>query len=136
VRFRQRCGSWQEEDIAQVCAHLQPLAQCPSEMKMRLGRQKRAKRQTVQVSISACPLELVYDQNVRRPGAEQWVTKALWLVLVRVEALKAHEEPWLLITDWPVEDAERAIRWIGPKCSCWRVWGAGHRTRTAARAES
>jgi hypothetical protein len=128
VRFRQHCGSWQEGDIAQACAHLQPLVQCPSEMKMRLGRQKRAKRQTVQVSISACPLELVYDQNVRRPGAELWVCKALWLV--RVAALKAHEEPWLLITDWPVEDAEMALQIFRMYRERWAIEDSFHYTKT------
>lgn len=127
VRFRQKTGAWQEGDIKQACAHLRPLAQLQSQMKVRLGRQKRAKRQTVQVEISACPLELTYDRNVRRAGAEQWVDQALWLV--RVEVLRAHEEPWLLITDRRVEDAEMALLVFRMYRERWAIEDAFHYTK-------
>lgn len=127
VRFRQGTGPWQEGSIHQACSHLQPLAQVQSQMKVRLGRQQRAKRQTVQVGIRACPLALTYDQNVRRAGAEQWTPKALWLV--QIEVLKAHEEPWLLVTDRPVEEAEMALRIFRMYRERWAIEEAFHYTK-------
>jgi hypothetical protein len=57
----------------------------------------------VKVNLLACPLRLTYQTNVRgiRPGWQ--VTRDVWLVEVRV--LGVDWEPWLLLTDWPVEDA-------------------------------
>jgi hypothetical protein len=53
-------------------------------------------------------VRLTYDGNVRREGAAAWRHKHLWLVEVRL--LNTSLEPWLLITDWPVTDAESALR--------------------------
>lgn len=36
------------------------------------------------------------------------MTREVWLVEVRV--LGVDWEPWLLLTDWPVEDAASAVR--------------------------
>jgi hypothetical protein len=49
---------------------------------------------------------LTYDTAVRREGEGEVVSKDLWLVEIKVLGSK----PWLLITDWPVEDAESAVR--------------------------
>jgi hypothetical protein len=45
---------------------------------------------------------------VRREGQGETVQKVVWLVEVRLPG--THWEPWLLITDWPVVDAEDALR--------------------------
>ena len=59
--------------------------------------------QTVTVEISTCPLKLTYDRNVRREGESEEAQKELWLL--KVALTNTTLEPWLLITDWAVEDA-------------------------------
>jgi len=62
----------------------------------------------VQVKLSACPLRLTYQTNVRRKGQGKPLTRDVWLVEVRV--LGTDWDPWLLLTDWPVQDAQSALR--------------------------
>src|SRR5260370_217863 len=45
---------------------------------------------------------------MRRKTQGQLVTRDVWLVEVRV--LGVDWEPWLLLTDWPVTDAQSAVR--------------------------
>jgi hypothetical protein len=58
--------------------------------------------------VKACPIQLTYKTNVRREGPGETVQKKLWLVEVRLSGTSL--KPWLLITDWPVTDAESAVR--------------------------
>ena len=51
---------------------------------------------------------MTYWTNVRRKTQGQLVTRDVWLVEVRV--LGVNWEPWLLLTDWPVTDAQSAVR--------------------------
>jgi hypothetical protein len=53
-------------------------------------------------------LRLTYDTHVRREGEGEGVQESVWLV--EVEVLRSILKPWLLITDWPVEDAKSAVR--------------------------
>ena len=77
-------------------------------MVVRRGRQTKEKRQRVTAKIRSCPLRLAYDTQVRREDVGEEVQKGIWLVEVQV--LRSTLKPWLLITDWPVEDAESAVR--------------------------
>ena len=101
-------GAWQVANIEQAQDNLQWLADAETVMRVRLGRQQRAKRQRVRAKIRACPLRLTYESNVRREGPGETRQQELWLVEVQLE--KAHMQPWLLITDWPVTNAEIAVR--------------------------
>lgn len=101
-------GQWLEGDIAAAREHLRPLARAETEMVVRRGRQKKKRRQKVTTEIRSCPLRLTYDSAVRRQGEGEQVQKEIWLV--EVEVLGSHQKPWLLITDWPVTDAESAVR--------------------------
>jgi hypothetical protein len=101
-------GEWIEGDVASAWQHLRPMARAQTEMLVQRGRQKKKKRQKVTVEIRSCPLRLTYDTAVRREGEGERVHKDLWLVEVTV--LGSTMKPWLLITDWPVEDAESAVR--------------------------
>jgi hypothetical protein len=67
-------------------------------------------KQAVEVEISACPFQITYHSEVRRPsqGKDQILRKGLWLVQVQV--LDTTLEPWWLITDWPVETETEAMR--------------------------
>jgi hypothetical protein len=108
VRWCTEEGEWQEGSVEDSLEDLRPLAKTRSQMKVRLGSQKRPKMQTVRVHISACPLELTYDRNVRREGSQEEAQQTLWLVQVVLK--KAQAEPWLLITDWPVTSERMAIQ--------------------------
>ena len=101
-------GHWRTGDVAAARAGLQPWIQAQTEMVVALGRQTRPKAQRVTAEIRACPLRLHYDANVRRQGAKLPRQQDLWLV--EVELLRTRLEPWLLITDWPVTDADSALR--------------------------
>ena len=108
VEYQDQDGKWKEGDVEAAQQHLRPMASARTEMMVRRGRQTKAKRQRVTAEIRACPLRLTYDTHVRREGKGEEVQKALWLV--EVEILRSSWKPWLLITDWPVEDAESAVR--------------------------
>jgi hypothetical protein len=112
-------GKWIEGDIASAQQHLRLMASAQTEMLVRRGKQKKKKRQTVTAEIRVCPLCLTYDTAVRREGAGELVRKDLWLVEVTV--LRSTMKPWLLITDWPVEDAESAVRILRMYRQRWAV---------------
>ena len=99
---------WRTQDIAAAVAALRPCAQVQTEMVVTRGRQPRPKAQLVTSEIRACPLRLSYDVNVRRDGAAEVQSKPLWLVEVCLVGTTL--EPWLLITNWPVQDADSAVR--------------------------
>ena len=96
-------GIFQERYLDATYAYLKKYAKIETEMVVRLQSQKHAKRQKVQVEISATPI-WVYGDEKEQPRP----VKKVWLVRVKVE--HAVEDPWYLITDWPVEDEASAIR--------------------------
>jgi hypothetical protein len=108
VEYQNMDGKWAEGDVFAAQQHLRPMASAQTEMVVRRGRQKKEKRQRVTAEIRSCPLRLTYDTHVRREGDGQEVCRDIWLV--EVEILRSTLKPWLLITDWPVEDAESAVR--------------------------
>jgi len=108
IEYQAQDGRWIEGDVQGALQELQPLCNAWTEMVVRRGRQRKAKRQPVPVQISACPVRLTYQTNVRREGPGQEIQKELWLVEVRLPGTKL--EPWLLLTDWPVTDADSALR--------------------------
>jgi len=108
VEYQNGNKEWVEGDIQAARRHLRLLATAETEMVVRRGRQKKAKRQRVPAEIRACQLRLTYNANVRREGAAEERQKLVWLVEVRLP--KTNLKTWLLITDWPVEDAESAVR--------------------------
>jgi Transposase DDE domain len=96
-------GIFQERYLDATYSHLKKYAKIETELVVRLQSQKHAKRQKVQVEISATPI-WVYGDAKEPPRP----VKKVWLVRVKVE--HAVEEPWYLITDWPVEDEASAVR--------------------------
>jgi hypothetical protein len=108
VEYKSRDGNWREGDVETARQHLRLMASARTEMMVRRGRQTKEKRQRVTAEIRSCPLRLTYDTHVRREGQGEEVQKDIWLV--EVEILRSTWKPWLLITDWPVEDAESAVR--------------------------
>jgi hypothetical protein len=108
LSYQSLSGDWKKGNIEAAVHHLRPVASARTEMVVRRGRQTKEKRQEVTVELQACPVQLTYNTQVRREGEGQEAKKPLWLVQARI--LRSPLEPWLLITDWPVEDADSAVR--------------------------
>ena len=108
VEYQERDGGWIAGDIAHARQQMHWLATAQTEMVVRRGRQRKAKRQPLPVEVGACALRLTYDRNVRREGLQEKVQQKVWLVEVRLPGTPL--EPWLLLTDWPVLDAPSAVR--------------------------
>ena len=108
VEYQDERAQWVAGDIEAARQRLHLLATARTDMVVRRGRQRKAKRQPVRAEIRACPLRLTYQTNVRREGSGEEVQKVVWLVEVRLPG--THLKPWLLLTDWPVTDAESAVR--------------------------
>ncbi len=120
VDFQDRAGQWQQGNIAQACSQLRPVARAETSLQVQRGKQPHPKQQPVVVDLSACPLRLSYWSNVRRPGGKgKLVTKAVWLVQVVVLGTKW--APWLLLTDWPVQDEQQAVRIFAMYRQRWAV---------------
>ena len=134
VRFQTQEGPWQAGDIAEARGHLRRMAKTRSRMKVRIGSQKRAKVQTATVAISACPLQLAYDTNIRREGKPQEGQQDLWLV--QVELTNTTLEPWLLITDWPVTNEQMAILIFRMYRQRWAVEDTFKYTKTCLGLEA
>jgi hypothetical protein len=124
VAWQNAQGQWVEGDIQGALATLPKVAKAQTEMVVRRERQPRAKRQPVPVEIRAGAIRLTYETNVRREGPGETVQRTLWLVEVRL--LGTTLEPWVLLTDWPVTDAERAVRIFGMYRQRWTVEDSFH----------
>lgn len=119
VAWQEAQGQWVEGDIQGALATLPKVAKAQTEMVVRRERQSRAKRQPVPVEIRAGAIRLTYESNVRREGPGETKQRVLWLVEVRL--LGTTLEPWVLLTDWPVTDAEGAVRIFSMYRQRWAV---------------
>lgn len=108
VTFQNRDGHWVQGSIEQAKQYLRPLARVETTLEVKRGKQVRPKKQPVQVELMACSVRLTYSTGVRRPGKGKWVTKQVWLVQATI--LGTDCQPWLLLTDWPVQDEQSAMR--------------------------
>lgn len=118
VLWRTEEGEWEERYLDATVAAAQPLTSLETEMEICLQGQKRTRRQQVTVDLLAVPLRVYAPaskaRRSKKAGAgtalpdSQRPTKDVWLVKVAVR--RAATEPWLLLTDWPVTDADSALR--------------------------
>jgi hypothetical protein len=106
--------------LADLAPRLRPLARAEAELVVRKEGQRRPKRQPVTAVVASAPLVVRWRPGLRtrEPGAEQ--RRACWLVEVRVEGAVG-QEPWWLLTDWPVETAEDALRIFRMDCQRWAI---------------
>ena len=77
------------------------LATIETELEIRLQGQKYAKRQKVTVELSAVPIRVYHPEDKSQ-------TKPVWLLKAKV--VGAVGKPWFLLTDWPVNNADSAVR--------------------------
>jgi hypothetical protein len=107
IRGQDQQGKWIQGTVAQAQEQMRKLARVETTLQVQRGKQRHPKRQSVAVEIAACPVRLTYSTGIRRQVPGEVVTNDLWLVQVRV--LGTTQAPWLLLTDWPVEDEQSAL---------------------------
>lgn len=96
--------------IAEATEQAQEVARVRTEMLIRKRTQRYQKRQPVTAIVSAYPLVVHYQPGLRglsetAPAAS--VAKSVWLAVVRIE--NTDLEPWLLLTDWPIQTDTQAL---------------------------
>jgi hypothetical protein len=101
VEWQAASGKWEERYLDATFPYLKHLASIETELEVRLQGQKYAKRQTVTVELSAVPIRVYHPEDKRQ-------TKPVRLVRAKVTG--AVGKPWYLLTDWPVNDADSAMR--------------------------
>lgn len=100
--------AWQQVHLEEAARELQERAIVETELVVRRGKQRYAKRQRVKAQISACAVKIVYRANMRTEAPGPAREKKAWLVRVKLEGVAW--EPWWLLTDIPVVDAESATK--------------------------
>ena len=112
--------------LADLAPELRPLAEVAGEMVVQKEGQPGPKLQPVTATVAATPL--VVTATRRAPaGAAAW-EKPCWLVEVRIAKVK--QEPWWLLTDRPVEDAEQAAEVFRMYCQRWSIEDAFKAAKT------
>lgn len=101
VLWEARPGQWEERYLDAAFPYLRHLADIETELEVRLQGQKRARVQKVTVQLSAVALRVYHPEDKTR-------TQAVWLE--RAKIVGAVGEPWYLLTDWPVVDADSVTR--------------------------
>jgi hypothetical protein len=101
-------GEWQRVNIEQAKTQAQEVARVRTELVVRKGAQKRAKLQPVTAVVSAVPIRVHYQVDVRTRSDGPTREKQVWLAVVTLQ--NVDWEPWLLVTDWPVTDEESGLR--------------------------
>lgn len=101
-------GTWQPMSVERAADYLQNFAVVETELPVQKRGQRSVKLQKVTAHVSACPIQVTYQVDVRtkKDGAQR--QKAVWLVRVVLDDVPW--EPWYLITDIPVTDAESATK--------------------------
>lgn len=105
--------------LSDCAAHLRPLARVEAEMVVRKVGQRREKLQPVTAVVSACPVVLRYAHAPRMPRPGERHERPLWLVEVRLDG--AGTEPWWLVTDCPVTDADAALQVLRQYRQRWAI---------------
>jgi hypothetical protein len=108
VEQRDVAGQWEQTKFLQACAYLREYAMVETELVVRKHGQRFEKRQKVTARVSACPLRVRYQVDVRTKAHGAQHDKSVWLVRVVLEDVPW--EPWYLLTDLPVTDAESATK--------------------------
>ena len=108
VEHRDITGTWQRISVDRAADYLHEFAVVETELPVRKHGQRIAKLQKVAARVSACAIRVSYQVDVRtkKDGAQR--QKDVWLVRVVLDDVPW--EPWYLITDIAVTDAESAAK--------------------------
>ena len=105
---------------ADLAPRLRPLAEVEAEMVVQKIGRPSPKLQPVTATVAATPL--VVTAARRTPAGDLVRERGCWLVEVRLA--KVRQEPWWLLTDRPVEDADQAAEVFRLYCQRWAIEGA------------
>ncbi len=101
VEWQTPSGPWEERYLDALFKKLRPLASVQTQLEVRLHGHKRPRRQTVTVHLSAVPVRVYHPQEHSR-------TQPVWLVKALIQ--DAVNDPWYLLTDWPVTNEAEVAR--------------------------
>lgn len=105
IRAPDVLGSWRETKVERYGYRLPEVARVKTRLRVRLGKQRQAKKQSVTVLLYAGPMQVEY--LVGRETKQKPQTKQVWLL--RAQVLGTSQRLWLT-TDHPVKTAEDAQR--------------------------
>lgn len=105
IRAPDVLGRWRKTKVERYGYRLLEVARVRTKLRVRLGKQRQARKQEVTVMLYAGPMQVEY--LVGRKRVQEPQTREVWLV--RVQVLGTSQCLWL-ITDHPVETAEDALR--------------------------
>jgi hypothetical protein len=83
------------------------------------GKQPCPKRQKIKACVSACPVRVTYNEEARTKAKGRRREKEVWVVRVVLRGLDW--EPWWLLTDLPVVDADSATQVFSLYRQRWAV---------------
>lgn len=105
IRAPDVLGRWRETKVERYGYRLPEVARVKTRLRVRLGKQRQAKKQSVTVLLYAGPMQVEY--LVGRETKQKPQTKQVWLL--RAQVLGTSQRLWLT-TDHPVKTAEDAQR--------------------------
>jgi len=105
IRAPDKLGRWQKTKVERYGFRLPEVAAVETELRVRLGNQRQAKKQKVTVLLYAGPMKVVYQ--VGRETEQEPQTKQVWLL--RAQVLGSSNRLWLM-SDHPIESAADAQR--------------------------
>ncbi|HEC24283.1 MAG TPA: hypothetical protein ENI95_15350 [Chloroflexi bacterium] len=100
-----RRGRWRQTKVKHYGFRLPEVGRIQTRLKVRVGKQKAARLQTVPAVLYAGPMRVRY--RVGRAAEQDPQTRAVWLLRVQV---LGSDLRWWLMTDWPVDSPEAAAR--------------------------
>jgi hypothetical protein len=105
IRAPDAAGRWRETKVERYSFRLPEITRLRTELRVRVGRQKKRRRQEVTVVLYGGPMEVSY--LVGRETEQEPQRRRVWLL--RVQVLGSDTRLWLM-TDHPVDTPEGAQR--------------------------
>lgn len=104
-----QAGTWVASTIGGAAGQARRRATVETTLEVRLVGQPTAKRQPVTVDIASQRMRLSYEAAGRTeiPTGNQ-IRRWVWVVVIQIR--DCAWEPWVLVTDWAVQDAPAAAR--------------------------
>lgn len=116
IKAPDKRGHWRQTKVERYGYRMPEVARLETELRVQLGNQRKAKKQTVTLLLYAGPM--CVDYLVGRETEQEPQTKKVWLV--RVQIIGTSQRLWLM-TDHPVKTAEDAQRILQMYRMRWAV---------------
>lgn len=105
IRAPDRRGRWRETKVERYGFRLPEVTRIKTKLRVRIGRQKKARKQEVTVVLYAGPMRVRYQ--VGRRTEQELQTREVWLM--RAQIVGSNSRLWLM-TDHPIDTPEAAQR--------------------------